>query len=915
MRRRLIQLVFMTCIIGLAVPAFPGTGRDLRSCYSFSDTFPPVAPDAPAADFVPIAGLATPLTLGDDTPSAPIPLPFVFKFFGQPYIAVTVSPNGFLKLGAAEVPTARWPRGTELPDARSPNGVIAGVWKDLDPSRGGTIVWAVVGAAPQRRFVVQFTDVPDRDRPGVLNTFQIALAETTDDIVVRYAGASGSDLGAVAGVESESGAAGITWLLNDFALDRAAVRYTPLGIDTDGDGWSDCVDTCRLVSNFTQLDSDLNGTGDACELSSPPITVGPGVPPDEKDKNIDASRPDVAVDGLGDALVVWDAPIDRARGIQGRWYDATGTPRTGAFLVNTPQTQKQMAPRAAMMPGGDVAVVTWGSSGDTSTVRMRDVAGDGTPGPEQVLAQSTFATMQPAIVADARGPFAVAWGARYTLANRPLQIQRFDAFGQAVGDMLEAGRVTSPPPQPNGAFGMAGDLTVAWRSELGTLRMRRFDVNGVPFTDDVVDFAVAVDGRGPRMVAGGASLFVAWGGLGQVSLQRFDDGLPAFASPLVLETGAGEATNPAVAMAGPGSLFVVWEQGGRILGQRLAIDGLRPLERPASLSASPDPTAVHAMPAVATTSDGHAAVTWRETHDGVVDVVLRQLQRCGNGNVDPGEQCDDGNATAGDCCSPACQFEPEGQACDDGLFCTLDSVCTQGACVAGTLRTCGDGNACTADRCDEPTGQCVFDAAVLTGASCDDGNACTQQDTCGAGACQGQPVVCDDGNACTADACDPASGCLATNLDGAACDDGDGCTDGDVCGAGACGGSRVCGARLPDGPIGGGSAGKTPELPVAGKGIVKVECQSQEPGTCAGTLYGVDAATGGQGQALSKTKRRRIGKKKNTVKLKLKLTKSGRSALAASGDRLPAVLELTIVGRPAGTRRTSVRVTLIPPGR
>ena len=44
-----------------------------------------------------------------------------------------------------------------------------------------------------------------------------------------------------------------------------------------------------------------------------------------------------------------------------------------------------------------------------------------------------------------------------------------------------------------------------------------------------------------------------------------------------------------------------------------------------------------------------AAVVWRDTHQGgggaqVIDIVLRQMRRCGNGNVDPGEECDDGNA-------------------------------------------------------------------------------------------------------------------------------------------------------------------------------------------------------------------------------------------------------------------------------
>src|SRR5206468_5095592 len=39
-------------------------------------------------------------------------------------------------------------------------------------------------------------------------------------------------------------------------------------------------------------------------------------------------------------------------------------------------------------------------------------------------------------------------------------------------------------------------------------------------------------------------------------------------------------------------------------------------------------------------------------------VLGKKASICGNGFLDPGEQCDDGNTLAGDCCSPTCQFEP-----------------------------------------------------------------------------------------------------------------------------------------------------------------------------------------------------------------------------------------------------------------
>jgi cysteine-rich repeat protein len=51
---------------------------------------------------------------------------------------------------------------------------------------------------------------------------------------------------------------------------------------------------------------------------------------------------------------------------------------------------------------------------------------------------------------------------------------------------------------------------------------------------------------------------------------------------------------------------------------------------------------------------------------------------CGNGALDPGEQCDDGNTQDGDCCSATCQFETG--SCDDGSTCTTNDTCKGGSC-------------------------------------------------------------------------------------------------------------------------------------------------------------------------------------------------------------------------------------------
>jgi cysteine-rich repeat protein len=62
---------------------------------------------------------------------------------------------------------------------------------------------------------------------------------------------------------------------------------------------------------------------------------------------------------------------------------------------------------------------------------------------------------------------------------------------------------------------------------------------------------------------------------------------------------------------------------------------------------------------------------------------------CGNGVVDPGEQCDDGNQVNGDCCSSLCLSEPAGNACADDLNpCTGDICDGTGHCTHPPQATC-----------------------------------------------------------------------------------------------------------------------------------------------------------------------------------------------------------------------------------
>ena len=120
---------------------------------------------------------------------------------------------------------------------------------------------------------------------------------------------------------------------------------------------------------------------------------------------------------------------------------------------------------------------------------------------------------------------------------------------------------------------------------------------------------------------------------------------------------------------------------------------------------------------------------------------------CGNGVVEEGEECDDGNTAAGDGCSGNCEVEPP-------------AVCGNGIVESGEYcddNNNDDGDGCSAD-CQNECGNGVVDL----GEECDDGNNedgdgcsadCRWQTDCGNGVVEGDEE-CDDGNDIPWDGCE-----------------------------------------------------------------------------------------------------------------------------------------------------------------
>jgi cysteine-rich repeat protein len=153
-------------------------------------------------------------------------------------------------------------------------------------------------------------------------------------------------------------------------------------------------------------------------------------------------------------------------------------------------------------------------------------------------------------------------------------------------------------------------------------------------------------------------------------------------------------------------------------------------------------------------------------------------QSCGDGDLGPGELCDDGNQDSTDTCTAVCQpaacgdtFMQPGELCDDGNLSDLDactSTCALNLCGDGLLNTgvevCDDGApspTCDADCTPAECGDGELNAAA--GELCDDGNL-KDTDLC-TSACK--PAACGDGFTQTGEGCDdggtlPGDGCDAS---------------------------------------------------------------------------------------------------------------------------------------------------------
>ncbi|HSN84642.1 MAG TPA: PQQ-dependent sugar dehydrogenase, partial [Polyangiales bacterium] len=117
---------------------------------------------------------------------------------------------------------------------------------------------------------------------------------------------------------------------------------------------------------------------------------------------------------------------------------------------------------------------------------------------------------------------------------------------------------------------------------------------------------------------------------------------------------------------------------------------------------------------------------------------------CGDGALNAGEECDDGNNTAGDGCAPDCTIEPVA-VCGDGIV-TAPETCEppgtevcDGFCQV-RVQVCGDGFVTAPETCEPPGTDTCNDSCTARTQVCGDGFLTA-------------PETCEDGNTVSGDGC------------------------------------------------------------------------------------------------------------------------------------------------------------------
>lgn len=175
-------------------PGYAWTANAAAGDAIFASGFDGAAGGGAHYDFVDITATGTPLDLKEDDLSVQADIGFPFTFYGQTATQLLVAYNGGLLFDLDHVYFT--PTNTPLPNADIGPAILP-YWTDIyyQQPEDGNIYYQTLGSAPNRRFVVEWFNLPimiggiQQDSA----TFEVVLHEGSNEIVFQYADTSVGD--------------------------------------------------------------------------------------------------------------------------------------------------------------------------------------------------------------------------------------------------------------------------------------------------------------------------------------------------------------------------------------------------------------------------------------------------------------------------------------------------------------------------------------------------------------------------------------------------------------------------------------------------------------------------------------------------------------------------------------------------
>lgn len=320
----------------------------------------------------------------------------------------------------------------------------------------------------------------------------------------------------------------------------------------------------------------------------------------------DQRYPTVAMADDGSYVVTWTSNQPDATGfdIYARRYNASGTPLSQEFRVNTTTTGDQRYSRISMAGDGSF-VITWtdGADGAGDVYFQRYNASGVAQGSEVRINQTTNGDQSFSTVAvNDDGSFVVTWSSNQT-GNYDIFFRRYSATGQPlsaetrVNTTLAGNQIWSDV-----AVDPFGNFTVTWTSDNGqdgdgsSVMTRLYNASGAAFSGEIVvngfttgdqgNSTIATDGAGNFVITWESNLEdgSGWGIYGQ----RFNFFGAKIGDPFQVNTGTvNDQRFPTVVSNASGNFTIVWSTFNQVGGSDWDIAArrftqIRPIANPDS---------------------------------------------------------------------------------------------------------------------------------------------------------------------------------------------------------------------------------------------------------------------------------------------------------------------------------------------